>query len=69
MTHPPDDRFYRFNQQLNEGEDYYLEKGLRVMTRSFLVKRGYCCSNGCRHCPYWPPHIKGNTQLAEDPTV
>ncbi|MBA2495004.1 MAG: hypothetical protein H0V31_09965 [Acidobacteria bacterium] len=18
----------------------------------FLKKRGYCCKNGCRHCPY-----------------
>jgi hypothetical protein len=38
-----------------EGEDYYLSKeGYRVMTESYLVKRGYCCSNGCRHCPYDP---------------
>ncbi|MFT4015995.1 MAG: DUF5522 domain-containing protein [Agriterribacter sp.] len=23
-----------------------------VLTESFLLKRGYCCGNGCRHCPY-----------------
>ena len=23
-----------------------------VMTRSFLISRGYCCGSGCRHCPY-----------------
>lgn len=37
---------------LQEGIDYYLENGLLVFTRHFLLKRGYCCKNGCRHCPY-----------------
>ncbi|HEX8920283.1 MAG TPA: DUF5522 domain-containing protein [Pyrinomonadaceae bacterium] len=35
-----------------EGGDYYLENGLYVFTASFLLRRGYCCDNGCRHCPY-----------------
>ncbi|MBW7847613.1 MAG: hypothetical protein H3C41_05965 [Bacteroidales bacterium] len=61
-----DDRFYRFNSHLKEGEDYYLENGLRIMTKSFLTRRGYCCGNGCRHCPYFPPHFKGNRTLAEE---
>ncbi|HAF16539.1 MAG TPA: hypothetical protein DHU55_12960 [Blastocatellia bacterium] len=34
------------------GEDYYLENGLYVFTTSFLLRRGYCCDSGCRHCPY-----------------
>lgn len=37
---------------LVEGDDYYLEDGLMVLTAQFLTKRGYCCENGCRHCPY-----------------
>lgn len=37
---------------LVEGEDYYLENGLYVFTLSFLLRRGYCCDRGCRHCPY-----------------
>lgn len=65
MKIPQDDRFYRFNSQLKENEDFYLENGFRVMTKSYLIKRGYCCGNGCRHCPYNPPHIKGNRQLME----
>lgn len=28
------------------------ENGLYVATRSFLVRRGYCCANQCRNCPY-----------------
>ena len=48
---------------LIEGQDYYLENGYRVMTEKYLTDRGYCCANGCRHCPYWPKAQKGNTNL------
>lgn len=41
--------------KLIEGEDFYFEGGLMVLTAEFLRKRGYCCSNECRHCPY-PKH-------------
>ncbi|MCU0471145.1 MAG: DUF5522 domain-containing protein [Arcicella sp.] len=23
-----------------------------VFTEAYHLKRGYCCKNGCRHCPY-----------------
>lgn len=50
-----------------EGVDYYLSpEGYRVMTELFLVKRGYCCSNGCRHCPYSPKAVKGNRKLRSE---
>ena len=26
-----------------------------ALSRSFLLKRGYCCGLGCRNCPYPPP--------------
>lgn len=40
-------------QVLTEGEDYYLnEQGLLTFTAKFLKDRGYCCGNGCKHCPY-----------------
>lgn len=35
-----------------EDQDYYFENGLYVFTSKFLEQRGYCCKNGCRHCPY-----------------
>ena len=38
--------------QVGEYEDFYFENGLMVLTAGFLRKRGYCCDNGCRHCPY-----------------
>jgi 23S rRNA (cytidine1920-2'-O)/16S rRNA (cytidine1409-2'-O)-methyltransferase len=39
-------------QTVVEGEDYYFENGLMVLTSGFLLKRGYCCGSGCRNCPY-----------------
>lgn len=39
-------------------QDYYIDQdGNLVMTKEFLKKRGFCCGNGCRHCPY--PEKKG----------
>lgn len=32
--------------------DYYYENGFVVFTEKFLLNRGWCCGNGCRHCPY-----------------
>ena len=38
---------------LVEGVDfYYNEQGFFVMTEKFLKERGFCCKNGCKHCPY-----------------
>lgn len=36
----------------HQGPDFYFENGLMVFTASYHLKRGYCCNNGCRHCPY-----------------
>ncbi|WP_130410707.1 DUF5522 domain-containing protein [Fluviicoccus keumensis] len=38
--------------QLVETVDYYLEQGNWVFTADYHRKRGYCCGNGCRHCPW-----------------
>lgn len=38
---------------IKEGEDYYYsEQGYKVFTSKYLLERGYCCKNGCKHCPY-----------------
>lgn len=38
---------------LKEGEDFYFnESGLLVFTESYHIKKGFCCGNGCKHCPY-----------------
>jgi hypothetical protein len=41
------------SEQLIEGEDYYLdENGRFVFTKEYHLKRGYCCGNVCKNCPY-----------------
>ena len=40
-------------KELIEGEDYYFnEDGLVVLTEKYHREKGYCCGNGCKHCPY-----------------
>jgi hypothetical protein len=39
---------------LAEG-DFYFDRGLMVFTAAYLRRRGYCCQNNCRHCPYREP--------------
>jgi hypothetical protein len=47
-----------------EGVDYTMNRdGYRIMTEFHLAKRGYCCSNGCKNCPYSPKAVKGNRRL------
>ena len=34
-----------------------------MLSREFLIQRGYCCGHGCLMCPYEPKHTKGVTKL------
>jgi len=43
--------------------DYYIENGKWVFTAQYLLRRGYCCKSGCRHCPY------GDNNCVEDTTI
>jgi hypothetical protein len=41
------------SKQLIEGVHFYYEEhGLTVFTSVYHLEKGYCCGNGCRHCPY-----------------
>ncbi len=51
---------------LKEGVDfYYNESGYMVFTEAHLLKRGYCCDSGCKHCPYKKKKAKGK-KLGEE---
>lgn len=40
-------------KDLIEGKDfYYNENGYVVLTEKYHLEKGYCCGNGCIHCPY-----------------
>ena len=40
--------------------DFYWEGGTMVLTEDYHKRRGYCCGNGCRHCPYQPKNLLNN---------
>jgi len=49
---------------MKEGIDYYFdEHGFMVFTEAYHQKRGYCCKNKCRHCPwgFGKPRAAGTT--------
>ncbi len=42
----------QYSEEVNQQHDFYIENGLYVFTEKYLLERGFCCQNGCRHCPY-----------------
>ncbi|MDN3602175.1 DUF5522 domain-containing protein [Belliella kenyensis] len=38
--------------ELISGDYYINEDGLMVFTTQYHKRRGYCCANECKHCPY-----------------
>jgi hypothetical protein len=53
------------SEKMKHGIDYYIEGERVIITALAHIKRGSCCGNGCRHCPYEPKHQKGRVVLAE----
>ena len=50
-------------KKASEQTDWYFENGLLVYAAAYHLKRGQCCGSGCRHCPYEPKHVAGNTKV------
>ena len=51
----------RFDNQflkLEKDDYYYSNEGYIVFTEKYHLKRGYCCNNNCKHCPYRKKNIK-----------
>ena len=44
----------RHDRAVAAGLSSYLDPatGYSVMTAAYLSDRGFCCSQGCRHCPW-----------------
>ena len=36
-----------------------------MLSKEYLLQRGYCCGHGCLMCPYEPKHIKDNTNMSK----
>lgn len=43
---------YKNGKELIESIDYTMDDGNMVFSKWFHLKRGSCCGNGCRNCPY-----------------
>ena len=40
-------------EKINLKEDeYYFNQGKLVFTEQYHLRRGRCCNNFCKHCPY-----------------
>lgn len=49
----PNSKTSSVSNQLIENIHYYFnESGLMVFTEAYHLERGFCCGNGCLHCPY-----------------
>lgn len=47
------ERRKRIIKQILKEEDFYNDvDGLMVFSEKYHLKRGYCCNNKCKHCPY-----------------
>ena len=49
--------FQQYVKELNKPkllptDFYYNADGRMVLTEEYHKRRGYCCNNGCKHCPY-----------------
>lgn len=47
-------------EEVVTSEYYYTENDRVVFTAAFHLKRGSCCGNFCRHCPFTPKYKKNN---------
>lgn len=45
---------------------YYMDGTRVVFTALYHIRRGYCCGNKCRHCPYEPQYEEKNVVLAKE---
>lgn len=57
MRIPQQDWIYELYMKEQSGSFYY-ENGKLVMTEQYHYSRGYCCGNGCKHCPYNHKNVK-----------
>ncbi len=43
---------------LEKGDFYLTREGYSCFTEQYHLRRGYCCNNNCRHCPYQKKSIE-----------
>ncbi len=48
---------------LEKGDYYWSPEGFLVFTEQYHRKRGHCCGNRCRHCPYEHEGVAGKRPM------
>jgi hypothetical protein len=38
--------------KFEKDEYYFSADGFLIFTEKYHLKRGYCCENACKHCPW-----------------
>ena len=38
--------------ELDKEDYYYSKEGYIIFTERYHLKRGDCCNNNCKHCPF-----------------
>jgi len=41
-----------FTDKFDKEDYYFSEEGYIIFTEAYHLKRGYCCNNNCKHCPW-----------------
>lgn len=63
---PDDMSGFSKKSNLEKDDFYFSEEGYIVFTEKYLLKRGYCCKSGCKHCPYGYNRKTGKLDKKED---
>lgn len=71
MSEAPLDEAIRalHDEAVRAGRNHYRDPatGFRVFTARAHLRRGTCCGNGCRHCPYGHLRVPGGRSRADAP--
>ncbi|KAI9294987.1 hypothetical protein K502DRAFT_365355 [Neoconidiobolus thromboides FSU 785] len=56
-----------YSKAIKQNKDYYKdpETGYLVFTDLYHLKRGNCCGNRCRHCPFNYINVKKKKEKME----
>jgi len=41
-----------FTDKFDKEDYYFSQDGFIIFTEAYHLKRGYCCNNNCKHCPW-----------------
>ena len=64
MTNPVEDIEELHREAMRHGSSTYIdpETGFQVFTELTHLKRGFCCGNECRHCPYGFENVRNGVR-------